>query len=281
MGDLGKDTALQAVDEGRYKARLSQDWEIWGPMGGYVASVALRAAGEHCGHPRPASFYCHYLSVAAFDEVDVTTTTVRAGKRTASVRVSITQQDKPVLEALVWAGEESEGMEHEFAPAPDIPDHEGLKSMAEIMEGQEGGPPFRFWDNLDEKPPEWLPFEEWQQRPDVEPVWKTWFRFKPAATFDDAWTDACRSLIVLDLMQWPAASRGHRNHTWMAPSLDLFAAFHRPAMQSEWLLGFAESPSAGAGLVGGHARVWDSDRRLVASGGQQMLCRPAPQRPPG
>ena len=45
MGDLAADTAVTEVGEGRYTARLSRDWEIWGPMGGYVAATALRAAG--------------------------------------------------------------------------------------------------------------------------------------------------------------------------------------------------------------------------------------------
>ncbi len=279
MGDLGKDTELETVGGGRYRARLSQEWEIWGPMGGYVAAVALRAAGAHAGVGRPASFFCHYLSVAAFDEVDVDVVTLRAGRRTASVRVSITQQDKPVLEALVWAAEEGEGMEHEFAPAPDVPGPDGLKSLEEIFEGQEGGAPFRFWDNIEERPPAWIPFEEWEQRTDFDPEWDTWFRLRPSATFDDPWLDACRLLIVLDVMQWPAASRGHGRHPWMAPSLDLFAAFHRPAAYSEWLLGHADSPAAGEGLVGGRAAVWGHDRKLLATGGQQMLCRPAPPRP--
>ncbi len=42
MGDLARDTAVQG-GAGSYGAVLSRDWEIWGPMGGYVAAVALRA----------------------------------------------------------------------------------------------------------------------------------------------------------------------------------------------------------------------------------------------
>lgn len=43
MGDFEIDTAL-AGGNGRYVAHLSEDWEIWGPNGGYLAAIALRAA---------------------------------------------------------------------------------------------------------------------------------------------------------------------------------------------------------------------------------------------
>jgi acyl-CoA thioesterase-2 len=45
MGDLAADTRVEQVGNGRYGAHLSSEWEIWGPMGGYVAAIALRAAG--------------------------------------------------------------------------------------------------------------------------------------------------------------------------------------------------------------------------------------------
>ena len=45
MGDLAIDTAVRARGDGLFEATLSADWEIWGPMGGYVAACALRAAG--------------------------------------------------------------------------------------------------------------------------------------------------------------------------------------------------------------------------------------------
>lgn len=76
-------------------------------------------------------------------------------------------------------------------------------------------------------------------------------------------------------MMWPAAtmaSEGYPSH--MAPSLDVTVWFHQGAADAEWLLVDARSPFAGDGLVGGVARVWSDDGRLLASGGQQMLCRP-------
>ena len=56
MGDLGIQTAVEQVDDGRYRATLSQEWEIWGPMGGYVAAIGLRAAGAATSQPNPAAF---------------------------------------------------------------------------------------------------------------------------------------------------------------------------------------------------------------------------------
>ena len=46
MGDLTGDTAVEPMGAGRYRAILSQDWEIWGPMGGYVAACALPRRGR-------------------------------------------------------------------------------------------------------------------------------------------------------------------------------------------------------------------------------------------
>ena len=90
MGDLERDTAVEGGD-GHYGCRLSEDWEIWGPNGGYVASVALRAAGAHSRFDRPASIVGHFLGVAEFDPVDIEVTTLRAAKRAESIRVSMTQ----------------------------------------------------------------------------------------------------------------------------------------------------------------------------------------------
>ncbi len=55
MGDLGTDTAIEALGEGRFSASLSPEWEIWGPMGGYVAAIALRAAGATSPFPAPVA----------------------------------------------------------------------------------------------------------------------------------------------------------------------------------------------------------------------------------
>ena len=113
MGDLDHDTAVEDLGGGRYRASLSADWEIWGPCGGYVAAVALRAAGAASGQARPASFYCHYLSVAAFGPVEVDGRRAALGPHGARRSGSLSPKGgRPVLEAMVWSVGDVEGLEH-------------------------------------------------------------------------------------------------------------------------------------------------------------------------
>jgi acyl-CoA thioesterase-2 len=87
VGDLGADTTVVQVDEGRYTADVVRDWEIWGPMGGYIASIALRAAGAEAGERRPTSFSCQYLGVAAFEPVQISVETRKPGRVAQAQRI--------------------------------------------------------------------------------------------------------------------------------------------------------------------------------------------------
>src|SRR5471032_2330743 len=117
MGDLALDTAVTGGG-GHYTARLSRDWEIWGPNGGYIASIALRAAGAHSRYGRPVSIVGHFLGVASFDDVLLEVKTLRVTKRAESMRVSMKQGRDEIFEALVWTCAPMEGLEHELAINP-------------------------------------------------------------------------------------------------------------------------------------------------------------------
>ena len=107
MGDLALDTRLVRTEPTgedavtRFRAELSADWKIWGPNGGYLAALALRARGEVAPVKRPASIACHFLSVADFAPVDVETRINRAGRISESISVSIRQAGKPIVEAMI------------------------------------------------------------------------------------------------------------------------------------------------------------------------------------
>jgi acyl-CoA thioesterase II len=275
MGNLAEDTEVEGAD-GHLRAAFSPDWEIWGPNGGYVAAVALRAAGVHTGFRRPASLLCHYLGVGKFEAVAIETVTLRRAKRAESIRVSITQEGQPIAEALVWCVDDDlQGLEHDASAMPDVGLPTALKATNEL-DPEAGKSPFSFGRNFEQRPTNWVPWEEWESREVLDPAVLTWMRYRPQATFDDPYVDAARSVILLDTYQWPAACNAYRPGTmeYQAPSLDLSVSFHQLEPSSEWLLVDARSPVARDGLVGGQASIWSETGRLLASGGQQMLCRP-------
>lgn len=273
MGDLDADTAVEGSD-GRYRAHLSRDWAIWGPNGGYLAVVALRAAGAHTELRRPATFSCHYLGVADFDDVDIEVRTLRRTKRVESAAVSMRQHDRPILEAMVWTVGEVDGLEHDAAPLPDVEGPDTLPNARDLMEGSEPGPYRRFWSNFDERPLSWV--ANWEEREPGDPVARGWYRYLPRDTFSDPFVDAGRALLLIDTMGWPAAVRAYRDRdmAYYAPSIDVAARFHALAPATPWLFVEARSPVAGDGLVAATVSVWGADGMLLATGGQQMLCRP-------
>jgi acyl-CoA thioesterase II len=273
MGDLAVDTAIEGSD-GRYRARLSRDWEIWGPNGGYLAVIALRAAGAATALRRPATFSCHFLGVAQFDVVDLDVRVIRESRRAASVAVSMSQGDTPVLEALAWVVGDVDGLEHDAAPMPAVAPPDELPNVDQLMAGRERGPYHHFWSNFDERPLQWV--DDWEAREPGDPSFLSWFRYVPRDTFDDPFVDAGRSLLLADTVGWPAAVRAYRSAVpYYAPSIDVTVRFHAGAPATPWLLVQGRSPVARDGLVASTVSVWSGDGTLLASGGQQMLCRPA------
>jgi acyl-CoA thioesterase II len=271
MGDFEHDTRLDG-DGGSQRATLSRDWEIWGPNGGYVAAIALRAAGRVARVQRPASIACHFVSVARFGPVDVRVEPVHQGRRSESLRVAVSQAGRPVLEALVRTAAGGPGLEHAYGERPDASDPDDLARADDLRDPER--PRHRFWENFDVGV---LHPERFREAPTARaPVWQEWYRFRPRATFEDPFVDAGRALLLIDTLSWPAACQPHPNAAFIAPNLDVTAWFHAAAPESDWLLCEHESRVAGGGLMGTTGRVWSRDGRLLASGGAQLFCVPTP-----
>jgi acyl-CoA thioesterase len=267
---LAIDTDVEPLEEGRYRGAVSDDWVVWGPNGGYLAAIALRAAGRRASLPRPASLYCRYLGVPRSGPVDVSVSALRTSRRTESLRVAMTQDNRAVVEAVVTAVAALPGPERRWSRPPDIPPRDELLTLEEQALAV-GRPPVPFWKNIEVRAIE--RHEPTPDGPPSEPRLLAWGRFRPQATFDDVWADACRALILVDTSQFPAVTRAFAASelTFMAPSLDVYVAFHGAAPEQEWLVCEARGVAALDGLIAGQAWVWSADGRLVASGAQQML----------
>jgi acyl-CoA thioesterase len=275
MGDLLRDTEVEPVGDGRYRATIAPHWRAYGPNGGYLAALALRAVGRHTTMPRPASVSGQFLRVGRSGPADITVTTLRAARGAQCLRVTIEQRDTPIFEATVWAvAGQLRGPRRQWTPAPPAPGPDGLPSVNERLAAA-GAPQLSIADTcIDSRPAVWA--EGGADRPAGEPVLRGWIRFRGRTGFtEDVWLDFGRAAFVVDIEQFAAATLGlpAAEVTFFAPTLDLHVAFHEPAPTQEWLLVEARGMAAGDGLIGGSARVWTPDGRLVASGGSQMLCR--------
>lgn len=252
-------------------ATLNPEWEIWGPQGGYVAACALRAVGAATAHTRPVALSCHYLNVASWGNVELRVGARREGRGASAYRVEMSQQGRPILDAMAWTDTPGEGLEYDEATMPDVPGPDDLKSVEQLVPAG-AWPPFPFWANLDYKlanAPDWPP-----TLPDSA-VWQSWLRFTDSSRVDDPWVDAARSVVFVDVASWPAVQgrSDSANAPYVAPTLDLNVAFHRPAIGEDWLLCDSAAPVSTGGLFGWNARVWSRGGALHASGGGQCRYR--------
>lgn len=280
MGDLAADTAVDQTGPSTFTCNLSPDWEIWGPNGGYLASVAMRASGVASGRLRPASINAHFVGVGLSEPVDIDVEVNRHTKVASSVTARVRQEGRPLLVATVWGVDgDLDGLEHHTSLCPhDVPDPDELQNVEQLLDGQDGPPRHPFWSNIEQRPTEWI--ADWENREISEPATRAWVKFVPTETFAEPWVDACRSLILIDLDSWPSATRAHVGDlAHFAPTIEVTARFVGTTAHEPWLLSEASAPVATGGLVAGVGQVWTRDRRLVAIGGSTLLCRPAARRP--
>ncbi|HAP75444.1 MAG TPA: hypothetical protein DCR14_05115 [Acidimicrobiaceae bacterium] len=273
MGDFGDDTTLTPAADG-WTRSVHPDWTIWGPNGGYMAALALRAAGECSGRSRPANATVHFLGVASLEEpVQISASVQRAARTATSVRVDISQGGKPMLAAMVWAiDNELDGLHHSVATPPQVPSWRELPTIRDrfAAAGQTYVPSYAFWENFEQRPGRWI--DTWEEREGEHPDYFHWLRFTPTPTFDDPWLEAARLLLLVDLGAWPAVCARHNQQDYIAPSIDVSCEFHSLDVP-EWLLLHGESDHASDGLIGSRQAVWSDDGRLLASGISHLLCR--------
>jgi acyl-CoA thioesterase len=268
IGNFERDTGVAGTD-GRYAVNLSPAWAVWGPNGGYLAAIALRAMAAAGSLPRPAVFHCQFLKAGRFDAAEVLVERTRSGKRSEALRARLVQDGEDLLNASLWLADDGmDGLQHEAGIAPDAPKPSVLKSFAELF------------DNYDDWYPYWRSVEARPTKPNRDvgpPIWRTWMRLNDPPALYDMSLAAARIALWMDMGPWNAAVAAYPwPMRYMAPNLDLHVQFHRFAEPSEWLLVDAEAPIARDGLIGTTLRLWDENGALVASGGSTLFCRRNP-----
>jgi acyl-CoA thioesterase len=262
------DTEVEPAAAGEYRSALSPDWAVWGPNGGYVAAMALRAALAESRLPRPTSFQCHFLAVGEFAPVALRVRSLGGSKRAESLSVEVVQKDRTLLHAMVWTSDDGlTGYAHDNGEAPSVAGPGELRGYQELADEYDQWYPI--WRSIEGRPLVW-------DQPPGDPVWRTWMRFNETPVPDRA-ADALRQLFWLDFPGWNATIAAHSwPFRWLTPNLDLTVQFHDFAPEADWILSDGTVPLAADGLVGCTSRLWTEDGRLLASGTSNHICRPNP-----
>lgn len=251
-----------------FRATLDRSFEIWGPNGGYLSAIALRAAGRRAppGH-RPASITVQYPARAEFGDADVEVEQIKGGSA-ALLTVTMRQGDRRFLMAQVWTTDRDQGPDVQAVAMPDLPPPDALEPLGAHLE-RAGRPENPFWRHFDVRPVDWT-----VGRDPAGPRTRQWFRYRDFPVDADPYLDAGRALLLIDTLVWPAHNRGlDAPARYVAPSLDVAAWFHQPPVD-DWLLLDVAAERATAGLIHGTARVWTRDGRLVTSGASGLAVLP-------
>lgn len=105
MGGFGEATAVRRLEQGRYQADIDGDYGFAEAInGGYLMAVLLRAVVDASPHPHPVATSANFLRVASPGPAEIVIEPRKTGRTTAVARVTLIQDDQPVVDAQVSTG---------------------------------------------------------------------------------------------------------------------------------------------------------------------------------
>ncbi|MBD2900157.1 hypothetical protein amrb99_91580 [Actinomadura sp. RB99] len=249
-------TAVKRVGDGRYEVDLDGDFGFAEALnGGYLMAVLDRAAVDASPHEHPIATATTYLRPAKPGRAELVVDTRKAGRTAATSLVSLVQDGRPVVEALITTGTLGAAAEPAFAgpaPAVPVPPLEECTSMlpAEGTEGFAGQVDMRF----DRSTMGWL-----DGTPSGRPEIRAWFRLR-----DGHGPDAFTLALTVDALPPVALNLGSKG--W-APTVQL--TWHMRAVPAPgWLAVHGTGRLLSDGWFDEEVEVWDSTGRLVAQSRQ-------------
>lgn len=284
---FAEDTAVSRVGEGRYRASLSETWNLRPlPQGGVVTAIALRAMTEELGHPeqRLRTLHTTYAAQVAHGALTIDVETLRRGRSMSHMRAEVCSDDtdRGHLTTAVF-GASRRGFEFTDIEPPPAPPPEQCRSWRDpLPEEATGFEPMPFWTERVEGRTA-IGHAPWERYQAATAEVAVWYRFDDPPFDDDGTVDPLALVVLLDTMPGAVAeklgSSGlHARRSWFAPSVDL-TVHMLDSCRSPWLLGHNRARYAGDGYASADMALWDcgpdgtGTPRLVAYATQLFLFR--------
>ena len=281
---LAADTAVKPLlsTPGLYTADLPDRWNLMGPSGGVLMTVALRAMHaqlEDAGL-RPLSATAIYCAPVSAGPVEIRVEVLRTGGTAAQVRASLGSLGRPGpgLEVMATFARGRGGPDVQGVAFPQVPMPEDLADIgAALSQPAAAHRPMRFFRNLDTRlalgQPWWT-----DDRSPGPPRCARWFRYLQPQRDARGVLDPLALPPLADTMPpavWQALGPGQP--PMHAPSLDLTVHFLEETT-SEWILADARARRARRGYATAEIDLWSRDGKLIAYGTQTMTFRPLQRR---
>jgi acyl-CoA thioesterase len=274
VGDLAHDTSLRESPDGTLAGDLTPAWDGFGPNGGYLAAMSLRAAAPLAHVQAPRSVQCQFLRRPRHGVITFTPSVLAKSSRSDVIQVAATQDGAPVLATLVRTLLESEvGATHAEARAPDVPDADFLRPTERLLPPElvHAVPLTR---NFEVRPVTWE--RTWPPPKGRRPAYLAWCRFRPTARFEDPFVSAGRYLILLDSYVWAAIERSTAGGAGLsAATTDLSVTVDDRDPDQEWLLVDVTVPVMRSGAISATGSIWSRDGTRLAAGAINMAYLPA------
>ncbi len=280
--NLADDTAVKPLlsTPGLYTADLPEHWNVLGPSGGVLMTIALRAMNAQLNDNglRVLSATSIFCGPVHHGPLSVRVEILRASGSAAHARASLTSLARPGpgMELTATFARARTGPDIEGATFPDVPGPEQNADVSRQM--RQPLPtirPMPFFDHVESclalGGPWW---DEAEDRDAMPPRCARWFRYLVPQRDARGRVDILAIPPLADTMApaiWQALEGG--KPAFYAPGLDLTLHFIDEP-KSEWLLSSAYARRAHHGFASVEVEIWSLDRKLVAYGTQTMLLRP-------
>ena len=261
-------TDVRRAEGGGLVAQLDPGWEVGGGVlnGGYLLSVAGRAAALDSPHPHPVALSGSYLRAPAPGPASLTVTPGPGGRTLAHSQVTLSDGGGPCLTVQATTATLGDEPSEWSAPMPVVPSVEECFSISGNAHLAPPGltPPgltYRVDTRLDLGTAGWA-----LGQPSGEPMMRAWVRFA-----DGREPDPLALVTFADVLPPTSWSMGRMG--W-APTVQL-QVLVRAQPAPGWCLVEARANEVAGGWIDEDYRIWDSTGRLVAQ--SRQLAR-APRR---
>lgn len=265
MSAFDEVTTTIAEGQGRYSATLDSTWAgPFGPNGGYVAAILLRAALTELARPElpPRTLTVHYLRAADGGPVELHANVLRSGRHNATLQAGVAQHGRLVSTALITCSAPRPQALTLSLPAPDAPRPEELDELSpEVFDGAPA-----FLRRLRLRPCFGSPILGGAEAA----VTGGWIEFRD----DEQPLDALRLTALTDLW-WPAVFSAAREPVGV-PTLELTVHLRSTAKHAGPVLARFETSTVSEGHLEESGRLFSTSGELLAESRQLALLASPP-----